>query len=190
MQHWTSLLLGLLLGTGIAVLVTSVRSPSAPVHPAPRPAKASMAEPAGTAASTPAPVASQDAGPSEQDAGAGAAFSTLPDGSPVPKLPDSAPKRVSFGVVLFQYRGAQHAGPDARSKPEALKLARETVPLAQRDFAEAVKNGDRGSTADAGSLPRGILEPAPEYVLFTLAPGAVYPEPVDTPRGYWLVRRR
>jgi hypothetical protein len=189
MQHWTSLLLGLLLGAGIAVLVTSVRSPSAPVHPTPRPAKASIAAPVGATADAP-PKASPDAGPAAHDAGTGPEFSTLPDGSPVPKLPDSAPKRVSFGVVLFQYRGAQYARSDARSKPEALKLARETVPLAQRDFAEAVKSGDPGSTADAGSLPRGILEPALEYLLFTLASGAVYPEPVDTPRGYWLMRRK
>ena len=132
MQHWTSLLLGLLLGAGIAVLVTSVRSPSAPVHPTPRPAKASIAAPVGATADAP-PKASPDAGPAAHDAGTGPEFSTLPDGSPVPKLPDSAPKRVSFGVVLFQYRGAQYARSDARSKPEALKLARETVPLALRE---------------------------------------------------------
>jgi hypothetical protein len=34
----------------------------------------------------------------------------------------------------------------------------------------------------------GILEPAPEYVLFTLGVGAVG-GPVDTPRGYWIVKR-
>jgi hypothetical protein len=189
MQHWTSLLLGLLLGAGIAVLVTSVRSPTAPVQPTKRPAKASIVAPASATAATP-PANSRDAGPASQDAGTGTAFSTLPDGSPAPKLPDSAPKRVSFGIVLFQYEGAQYAPHGTRSKAEALKLARETVPLAERDFAEAVKLGDRGSTTDAGSLPRGILEPAPEYLLFTLAPGKVCPEPVDTPRGYWLMRRR
>ncbi|MBN1611999.1 MAG: hypothetical protein JW940_35535 [Polyangiaceae bacterium] len=189
MQHWTSLLLGLLLGTGIALLVMSVRSPSTPVHPTPRPAKASIAASHSAKAAT-RPADSPDAGPAAQDSGTAPPFSTLPDGSPVPKLPDSAPKRVSFGVVLFQYQGAQYAPPGARSKAEALKLARETVSLAQRDFAEAVKSGDRGSTADAGSVPRGILEAAPEYLLFTLAPGSVCPEPVDTPRGYWLMRRR
>jgi hypothetical protein len=52
-----------------------------------------------------------------------------------------------------------------------------------------VTRGDRGSTANAGRIPRGVLEPAPEYVLFTLPKGEVSPTPVDTPRGYWVVRR-
>jgi hypothetical protein len=189
MQHWTSLLLGLLLGAGIVALVTNVRSPSAPVHQPQRPAKATIAASQSATARAPSPNA-PNVGQTTQDAGAASPLSALPDGSPVPKLPDSAPKRVSFGVVLFQYQGAQSAPAGTRSKAEALRLARETVALAQRDFAEAVKSGDRGSTADAGSMPRGILEPALEYLLFTLAPGAMYPEPVDTPRGYWLMRRK
>ena len=60
---------------------------------------------------------------------------------------------------------------------------------AQQDFAEAVKKGDRGSTTDAGRIPRGVLEPYLEYVLFTLEKAKVHPEPLDTPRGYWIVRR-
>jgi hypothetical protein len=187
MQHWTSLLLGLLLGTGITVLVASVRTPSAPVHSPQHPAKANVAAAASATTATPSADKS-DAGTTTAETGK--AFSTLPNGSPVPPLPDSAPKTVSFGVVLFQYAGAQYAPHNARSRAEALKLARETIALAESDFPEAVKRGDRGSTSDAGNLPRGVLEPALEYVLFTLASGKVYPEPVDTPRGYWLVRRR
>jgi hypothetical protein len=38
-------------------------------------------------------------------------------------------------------------------------------------------------------MHRGILEPAVEYLLFTLPKGTVYAEPIDTPRGYWIVRR-
>jgi hypothetical protein len=34
-----------------------------------------------------------------------------------------------------------------------------------------------------------VLEPPIEYLLFTLEKGAMHPEPVDTPRGYWLIRR-
>jgi hypothetical protein len=59
-----------------------------------------------------------------------------------------------------------------------------------RDFDEAVKKGDHGSMADAGSIPRGVLEPALEYALFTLKKGEVYGEPLDAPRGYWVIRRR
>jgi len=36
-------------------------------------------------------------------------------------------------------------------------------------------------------MPRGVLEPAPEYVLFTTVPGDVG-GPVDTPTGYWIVK--
>jgi len=112
-----------------------------------------------------------------------------PNGGPVPKLPADAPSSVRFGVILFRYRGAQYAGGEARSKPEALALAEATLKEAEKDFEEAVKKGDPGSTGDAGRLPRGILEAPIEYVLFTMQPGTVYREPVDTPRGYWVVRR-
>jgi hypothetical protein len=43
--------------------------------------------------------------------------------------------------------------------------------------------------ANAGTMRRGILEPHVEYALFTLDKGAVYPEPIETPRGYWVMRR-
>ena len=38
-------------------------------------------------------------------------------------------------------------------------------------------------------VPRGVIEPPVEYVLFSLEKGKVHPEPVDTPKGYWVVRR-
>jgi parvulin-like peptidyl-prolyl isomerase len=41
---------------------------------------------------------------------------------------------------------------------------------------------------DAGTIPRGVLEPTVEYALFTLKPGDVS-DPIDTPRGFWIVRR-
>ena len=43
--------------------------------------------------------------------------------------------------------------------------------------------------ADAGHVPRDVLEPAVEYLLFTLPKKELCPEPIDTPRGYWIVRR-
>ena len=49
--------------------------------------------------------------------------------------------------------------------------------------------GDPGSMANAGSMRRGILEPNVEHALFTLEKGAVFSEPVETPRGYWVMRR-
>ena len=113
----------------------------------------------------------------------------MPDGGNVPKLPDSAPKTVTLGVILFQYKGAQGAARTTRSKEEARKKAEELLPLASKDFDEAVKHGDPGSLSNAGALPRSVLEPAIEYTVFTLASGAVHPEPLDTPRGFWIVRR-
>lgn len=132
------------------------------------------------------PIASSDVKPTE---GIGRDYSKLPDGRPVPPLPETAPRQVTFGAILFTFEGAQVAPRRARSKAEALSLAKQTVELASKDFFEAAKKGDPGSTADAGSIGRGVLEPSTEYLLFTLDKGAVYPEPLETPRGYWLMRR-
>jgi hypothetical protein len=114
-------------------------------------------------------------------------FDKLPDGAPVPELPASAPKTVTFGVIQISYKGAQGAPDTAPTKTEA--QAKALLPAAQKDFADAVKKGDRGSQIDAGRMPRGILEPAIEYVLFSVPKGAVHPEPVDTPRGFWILKR-
>jgi hypothetical protein len=90
---------------------------------------------------------------------------------------------------LFRYEGAQGAPTGTRSKAEALKLAQRTLQDASEDFSKAVKNGDPGSVDNAGAVPRGILEKPLEYVLFTLDAGQLYSEPLDTPRGYWLLKR-
>jgi parvulin-like peptidyl-prolyl isomerase len=103
-------------------------------------------------------------------------------------LPADAPRQVGFGVVLIEYRGAQGATKAARSRAEAAAKAEELRALADKDFASAVKSGDKGSMDNAGSMPRGILEPGPERVLFSLRVGEVG-GPVDTPRGYWVVKR-
>ncbi|HYQ15995.1 MAG TPA: peptidylprolyl isomerase [Polyangiaceae bacterium] len=159
-------------------------------------ARASVAAPsASTSAAAPNPSAAASAvalgadgaAPVETEVTAG--FENFPDGGKVPELPASAPARIGFGAVIFAYRGAQGAPADARSKEEAKKKATEVIEGAQKDFAAAVAKGDHGSTTDAGRLPRGVIEPPIEYVLFTLEKGKVYPEPVDTPRGYWVVRR-
>ncbi len=114
-----------------------------------------------------------------------------PEGPRLPRaqaLPPKAPRRIRFGVVLVQYRGAQHAADTERSRAEAFALAERLAAVGRVDFARAVQEGDEGSTVDAGHLDRGILEPGLEYELFTLAPGAIS-QPLDTPRGFWVVRR-
>jgi hypothetical protein len=104
-------------------------------------------------------------------------------------IPPDAPSRVRFGVVLIQYRGAEGVrDPRARSKEEAQRLAEKLYRVARSDFGRAVERGDPGSIPDAGVMYLGILEPTPEAVLFGLPPGGVG-GPVDTPRGYWVVKR-
>jgi len=110
------------------------------------------------------------------------------DDSALGLLPSGSPKTVRFGVILVQYRGAELAPPTARSKKEAMTLARTLAEAAGADFKAQVQRGDPGSMEDAGRIPRGVLEPAVEYTLFMLPRGNVS-EPIDTPRGYWIVRR-
>jgi hypothetical protein len=123
------------------------------------------------------------------DGGAGA---TLLDGLPVPPLPLNVPREVRFGVVLVSYAGAQvntTAGPPpVRARADARALAEKLLLTAQQDFHAAVQQGDSGSTDDVGRVKLGILEPAPEYVLFTLPVDGVA-GPVETPRGFWIVKR-
>jgi hypothetical protein len=123
------------------------------------------------------------------DGGPGA---VMPDGTPVPPLPLTVPRQIHFGVVLVSYAGAQPspAGghPASRSRADAKALADRLAASARDDFHAAVQQGDTGSTDDIGTVHLGVLEPAPEYVLFTL-PVAGVGGPVDTPRGYWIVKR-
>ncbi len=123
------------------------------------------------------------------DAGVGA---TLFDGSPVPPLPLNAPRQVRFGIVLVSYEGAQPSPTSGRvstrSKADARALAQKLYATAQQDFHAAVQQGDGGSSDDVGRVKLGIMEPAPEYVLFTLPIDGVG-GPVDTPRGFWIVKR-
>jgi hypothetical protein len=190
MQRTTTIIVGLSFVLAIALLGTLARSP------AEKPAKPAL--------SASAPVASVSASPTveapapalraaelqlPEDVPNPSGFDRLPDGSKAPPLPDNAPLAVRFGVVLVNYRGAQFAGADARDKAEAQKRAIAMVDDAKKDFAAAASRGDRGSTADAGRIPRGILEPAVEYALFSLSKGEVYPQPIDTPRGFWVIRR-
>ena len=122
----------------------------------------------------------------------GGVGATMPDGTPVPPLPFTAPRQIRFGVVLVSYAGAQPAAtgerPATRSRTDAKVLAEKLALAAAQDFHAAVQQGDSGSSDDVGRVKLGILEPAPEYVVFTLPVGGVG-GPVDTPRGYWIVKR-
>jgi hypothetical protein len=182
MQRWTTVALGLMFVAVIGVVIFKGRSP------AEKPKVSSVAAPKPKVAPPPASASASttlDAGATGEPSG----FDTLANGEPVPELPATAPKTVAFGVILFAYQGAQMAAKDAPSRSEALTRAKAAIPEAQKDFEEAAKKGDRGSAADAGRIPRGVLEPAVEYVLFSLEKGAVHAEPIDTPRGYWVIKR-
>ena len=135
---------------------------------------------------TPAPSARAEPSPESPSPPSGLS----PEGQPARALPRDAPKSVNFGVIVLSYRGAEGAPADARSKAAALAIAKGLLPEALSNFDEAVKKGDRGSMADVGSMPQGVLEPTLEYALFTLKKGEVYGEPLDSPRGYWIIRRR
>jgi hypothetical protein len=189
MQRVTTITVGLTLLLALALVGLVVRGPS------PKPAKALpsahsaasskpvLADSAPAAASTEfpdllAPMISKPV----------VGFDILPDGSKAPPVPDTAPQSVRFGAILFTYQGAEYAPQAARTKDQARERALSLVEEAKKDFAAAVARGDQGSKADMGKMYRGILEPAAEYVLFTLGKGEVS-QPVDTPRGYWIVRR-
>lgn len=124
-----------------------------------------------------------DAPQPTNDAGA-----TLIDGSMAPGLAGDAPRSVVFGVILVQYKGAQGAPANVRTHEAALELAKQLAEEAKKDFKATVPKGDKGSQENAGRIPRGVLEPAPEYVLFSLPKDGVS-DPVDTPRGLWIVHR-
>jgi hypothetical protein len=88
---------------------------------------------------------------------------------------DASTRHVKVGVVLVQFAGAQGALPTARPKANALELARKLA-------------DDSGSADDIGRIGRGILEPQVEGVVFGMTPGQTS-EPIETPRGYWVVKR-
>jgi len=174
----------------VAVLWTRISSSPAPA------AAAVTAAPASATASAPTPAPSAIAtleaaveGALTPEAPASEGFDILADGRKAPPLPDSAPQLVTFGLVVFSYQGSQFAPPGSRTKEQARQKAMAAIADAKRDFHAAVARGDHGSTANAGRMPRGMLEPAAEYVLFSLAKGEVAADPVDTPRGYWVIRR-
>jgi hypothetical protein len=151
-----------------------------------------MAAPS-TTASASAPKSAGVAPAAEQELPPPGEASAAPNSSSEPlagnALPANAPNDVVFGAILITYEGAQGASSKARPKQAALELAQRILATAQASFEDAVKMGDPGSMANAGTMRRGILEPNVERALFTLDKGAVFSEPLETPRGYWVMRR-
>lgn len=145
-----------------------------------------------------------DAGPDAAPASSAATSASAPAHEPVldldasvPQAPsltldfalgDASARSVKVGIVLVQFAGAQGAAPNARPKAAALELAKKLSEEAKTDFHQAVTHGDSGSADDIGRIGRGILEPAVESLVFTMAAGQTS-EPVETPRGYWVVKR-
>jgi hypothetical protein len=199
MQRWFTVLVGVaVVGLAVWMVARDFHAPVATGHDAPADGGAkggdvplAYAEAGGPSEASEALVFSDLAPPEPRgtDGGIGAAW---PDGTPVPALPMSAPREVRFGVVLVSYAGAQPSAgggrTSTRSRAEAKELATKLVVTAQHDFHAAVQQGDAGSSEDVGTVRWAILEPAPEYVLFTLPVDGVG-GPVDTPRGYWIVKR-
>jgi hypothetical protein len=204
MQRWLTTLVGAAVVVLAIWLVARDFRPPRPIghDPSPHPAAADGDGGAPLLALEAGSPALDDAGapllltdllqPEERVDGGGGAGTVMPDGSPVPPLPMSAPREVRFGVVLVSYAGAQPGAGGGRaatrSKADARALADKLLATARQDFHAAVQQGDAGSADDVGSVKLGILEPAPEYVLFTLPVDGVG-GPVDTPRGYWIVKR-
>ena len=139
-------------------------------------------------ASASAAAAINDGGPITLDPGGdgGLLFNTMLGDAGA--MPSGAPRTVKVGVVLVQFTGAEGASSAARAKPDAFKHALALGEKARTDWKAAVKAGDPGSAEDIGRIPRGVLEHPTELAVFSLAAGDVS-EPLETPRGYWVVKR-
>ena len=133
-------------------------------------------------------TATNDGGPISLDPGGdgGLIFNTILGDAGA--MPSGAPRTVKLGVVLVQFAGAEGASSTARAKPDAFKHAVELAERARADWKAAVKAGDVGSSEDIGRIPRGVLDHPTELAVFSLAAGDVS-EPLETPRGYWVVKR-
>jgi len=192
MQRWLSIVLGI----GVLALCVALAFFATPKQKSIAPAPSSTADESSSAATTGASVdgGSIDLGAvtlgdqaTDHTNGTGPGYRML-DGTAVPQLSEHAPRSVEFGVILVTYAGAESAPKNARPKPDALELAKKLATDAKTDFKGAVQRGDNGSADNLGTMQRGVLEPAPEYALFSLPAGGVS-DVIDTPRGFWIVRR-
>ncbi len=180
MHRWTALLLGILVVAALLVMLVGSRAR----RPVALPPRFDSSVEVQTR-----PEVDAGNGPITETRPDGQSPEILPDGGSIPPLPPGAPQSVSMGVVQFAYRGAELAPASAPSRTEAYERATRVLELAKTDFAAAARQGDPGSAMDLGEVPRGVLEPLAEYVLFTMQPSSTYDMVLDTPRGFWIVRR-
>jgi hypothetical protein len=156
----------------------------------PRPLKATAdagvdASSTATTATSAGPVILVDAGAATIDLDAGLTLPTLTIDA---ALPTGGPRSVKLGIVMVTFAGAEGAPPGSRPKGQAKEIADGLLSMARADFHQAVGKGDTGSGDDLGRFPRGILDPNVEAVVFSLGQNDVS-EVVETPRGYWIVKR-
>jgi hypothetical protein len=144
-----------------------------------------VAPPTTSASSAAGPMIMIDASAAALDLDAGL---TLPSLALDASLPSSAPRSVKIGVVFVTFAGAEGAPPNARPKGQAKEVADGLLSMARADFHQAVSKGDSGSSDDIGRIPRGVLDPAVEAAVFALTTNDVS-EVIETPRGYWIVKR-
>lgn len=192
-QSWASLLIGaaavFLVGWLTYEQMGHARLRAEPEAGAATAGSADAAAPASSSASTdagngsgPGPMTALD---TSADGGLSLFNTILIDSG---AMPSGAPRTVKLGVVLVQFTGAEGASSSARAKPDALKHAQELAEQARADWKATVKAGDPGSSEDIGRIPRGVLERTTEVAVFSLAAGDIS-EPLETPRGYWVVKR-
>lgn len=189
-QRWISILAAAAVVGGVGWL-TAIQKDG------PRPITAS-AEVADASAEASVTSASADGGKGDitgpiivaGDAGFGldASLSLMPSLFGDGGMPTGAPRAIRIGVVLVQYQGAEGASSASRAKKDALELATRLAADAKADFKKAVKEGDSGSSEDIGRMPRGVLDPRTEVSVFSLSAGDVS-DVLETPRGYWIVKR-
>ena len=184
MPRWVSALLVV----GVLALAWLLASKSFPSHRALGADSARTTSDAGLGSSVPEGGEKTDSSATATGASGDRAGGVWVDGTPVPPLPDQAPSHVRIGVVLVTYAGAQGAPDHARSQKDAREMADKLASDAKSDFPAAVVRGDNGSIDDVGTMPRGVMEPGPQYIVFTLPVGGVS-DVIDTPRGYWIVKR-
>jgi hypothetical protein len=180
MHRWTALALGILVVAALLAVLIGSRARRPVALP---PDVGSAAERVTNSAIDASDALAEETRPDGQS------LEGIPDGGSTPPLPLGAPQNVSIGVIQFAYRGAEFASTNAPSRTDAYERALRVLDVAKTDFAAAVRKGDPGSATDLGEVPRGVLEPATEYVLFTMKPNTICDRVLDTPRGFWIVRR-
>ena len=120
-------------------------------------------------------------------------FSPSPDGTALGLISRGR----AFAMPLWEEAVSEHGtGPERRREivwlHDGTRIAYVDDSAGYERILVEPVDQSAGATAvtsdDIGRMPRGVLEPAVEYTLFTLPVGAVS-DPLETPRGYWIAKR-